>query len=227
MKGISSPKVTRRQPVWGVGVVAVLLVLFTGLALSLHTPALIWVDHAVQTWVFALRTPTLTRIALFFTALGLTPVISPIALLAVGFLCAHHRMRASLLLVLSMLGGAGLDAVMKNWMHRLRPPAPWLTTASGFSFPSGHAMIAVAFYGMLGYLLIVSLGWPRRLVVPVTAVVVLLIGLSRIYLGVHYPSDVLAGFALGGAWSTLLALCTLRVPGIVTTPASEPPPKHE
>jgi len=95
--------------------------------------------------------------------------------------------------------------VLKTAFQRARPDIQHLIAVGGYSFPSGHAMVATVFYGMLGYLIWLNLRERSKTawIVPVlTALLIFSIGVSRIYLGVHFPSDVLAGFAAGGLWLT-------------------------
>lgn len=103
------------------------------------------------------------------------------------------------------IGGFVVNYFMKLSFHRLRPPNPLIDKLENFSFPSGHATSAFIFYGLLTYLV-----WKTKLpklykYIVGTALILfsLLIGFSRIYLRVHYPSDVLAGFCIGFAWLSL------------------------
>jgi undecaprenyl-diphosphatase len=111
--------------------------------------------------------------------------------------------------VVAAAGGGLLTFLVKSLFHRPRPALiDPLAVASGFSFPSGHALIALVLYGTLGYVLA---GRARsrgaaRLIFISTAVLVGGIGLSRLYLGVHYATDVIAGYALGIAWVAMVAL---------------------
>ena len=103
------------------------------------------------------------------------------------------------------LGGFIINYVMKLSFHRLRPPNPLIKKLENFSFPSGHATGAFIFYGLLTYLI-----WKtdipklyKFLIASVLIIFSILIGFSRIYLRVHYPSDVVAGFCIGFAWLTV------------------------
>ncbi|MDS1030459.1 phosphatase PAP2 family protein [Bacillota bacterium LX-D] len=100
-----------------------------------------------------------------------------------------------------------LNKCLKDYFQRPRPLWP-LAEAIGYSYPSGHAMVSISFYGFLIYLGLTKIIKPklRLFVVAFLAILILLIGISRIYLGVHYPSDVGAGFAAGGSW---LVVCVL------------------
>ena len=137
---------------------------------------------------------------------------SPAFIAAWGFVVAGLLLvrREYLLLggwVIALAGGSMLDTALKRVFHRPRPT--WdmpLLTARGWSFPSGHAMGSLVAYGMLAYLLVRRLDRPRRrlAIIACAALLVLLIGLSRMYLGVHYFSDVIGGYAAGVVW---LAAC--------------------
>ncbi|HUS00491.1 MAG TPA: phosphatase PAP2 family protein [Chitinophagaceae bacterium] len=103
------------------------------------------------------------------------------------------------------IGGFVVNYFMKLSFHRLRPPNPLIDKLENFSFPSGHATSAFIFYGLLTYLV-----WKTKLpklykyIIGITLILFsLLIGFSRIYLRVHYPSDVLAGICIGFAWLIL------------------------
>lgn len=136
------------------------------------------------------------------TALGYYWVIVPLlAVAAYAFYRKGERVSAALL-VLSTAGGIALTTVLKSVFGRPRPDLfDSGYAASSYAFPSGHATVAVGFYGMLAVLVAFRLSGRRRWVVAVFgATVVLLIGFSRLYLGVHYPTDVMAGFLAAPLW---------------------------
>ena len=115
----------------------------------------------------------------------------------------------------SVVGASVLNAGLKSLLHRPRPElVPHLAVVSNASFPSGHAMISAAIYLTLGAMLAET--QPRRsariFLMLFSALLVLAIGLSRIYLGVHWPSDVLAGWCLGSVWALVVFVAnrTLR-----------------
>jgi len=114
--------------------------------------------------------------------------------------------RHGLLILANIALGALFNQVLKLVFRRPRPDVLKLVEQSGYSFPSGHAMNSVIFYGLAAYLLVRHGRHPARyLFAGIIAVMVLLIGLSRIYLGVHYASDVLAGFIIGAGWLIIAA----------------------
>ena len=99
-----------------------------------------------------------------------------------------------------------LSFLLKILFHRTRPDLFRVVQETGYSFPSGHALATMCFYGMVAFLIMRIIdSWRGRLIVMTLAVVLsILIGISRIYLGVHYPTDVIAGYAAGSMW---LAFC--------------------
>lgn len=104
-----------------------------------------------------------------------------------------------------------LNFLFKTVFRRARPDVLRLVQASGYSFPSGHSMISAAFYGLLIYLCVVFIKPPwSRIVSAVLALLILAIGVSRIYLGVHYASDVVGGFLAGISWLAMFILFLRR-----------------
>ena len=111
----------------------------------------------------------------------------------------------TVLLVISLIGAWLLNTILKELFHRARPDIVHLVQAGGYSYPSGHAMVATAFYGVIGYILWLNLrnrSKPSWYIVVITLVLIIGIGISRIYLGVHFASDVIAGYIVGGVWAT-------------------------
>lgn len=139
----------------------------------------------------------------FFAGKELVQVMTFILLLY--FL--HKRLwRELTMLLIGVGGGAIIWYVLMGIFHRVRPPVQMGIVVSDFSFPSGHVMTAVLFYGLLAYLFVPkmpSLFW--KWLVGIGAILTMLfIGFSRLFLGGHYLSDLLAGYALGVAWAGLV-----------------------
>ncbi|GAA4336856.1 phosphatase PAP2 family protein [Flaviaesturariibacter amylovorans] len=126
--------------------------------------------------------------------------------LLVGGLLLRKNWKRALEIGVAGLGGHLLNYVMKLSFQRVRPPHPLIGKLENFSFPSGHATSAFIFYGLLAYLLWkTELPKPLRVAGGVLLILFsLLIGFSRVYLRVHYPSDVLAGICIGFAWLLLV-----------------------
>ena len=136
------------------------------------------------------------------TALGYYYVVVPAVLVAVGVFLRYGRRLSALLLAVATCGSLLLTTVLKAVFERARPElVDSGYTASFYSFPSGHATVAVGFYGTLTLLVAYNLrGMARWTVVVVGVLLILLIGFSRLYLGVHYPTDILAGYLSALIW---------------------------
>lgn len=168
-------------------------------------------DHAVLTWMHHHQIPWLTTLARGLAFLGSPPVV--VAIAAFGTLAGFvwRRVRgAAWTLPLAVLGAGILIQAIKIAFRRPRPTlfAP-LLHENGYSFPSGHSLIAIVVYGLLGYFLMALFQRraARLTIGALTAALIVLIGLSRPYVQVHYPTDVLAGWTVGLPWLvTCLAL---------------------
>src|SRR5262249_2175727 len=138
-----------------------------------------------------------------------------IAIFGSLFLFIYVRWRrATLWLVITLLGALVLDLTLKYAFHRPRPTPFFGPLPPTYSFPSGHSLFSFCFYALLAGLWggRIRSGWLGTMIWTVAAVLVFAIGLSRIYLGVHYPSDVIAGYLAATIWvSTLVALDRLHV----------------
>jgi len=140
------------------------------------------------------------------TALGSTGVLSLICLGVIGFLVLLRRHHAALFVFVAVGGGWLLSTLLKIGFDRPRPDlVPHATLVQTASFPSGHAMMAAVTYLTLGALL-ARLQPRRRLklyVLGLAVMVTVAVGITRVYLGVHWPTDVLAGWSIGAAWAAL------------------------
>lgn len=138
------------------------------------------------------------------TTLGGYPVIMTIAILAAGYLAILRNWGAVLLVLSSLAGGALLNNVLKGAFERPRPElVAHLVEVYTASLPSGHAMMSAVTYLTLGALLArVQPWWPLKIyIIGAATALTVLVGFSRIYLGVHWPTDVLAGWCIGAAWA--------------------------
>jgi undecaprenyl-diphosphatase len=140
------------------------------------------------------------------TALGGFGVLALVTLLAMGFLLLQKKWLDALLLVVATLGGTAISEGLKVGFARPRPDLVAHTVdVTSMSFPSGHAMLSAVTYLTLGALLAhaQSQRRARAYVLGAAVLLTLIIGASRIYLGVHWPTDVLAGWCLGAAWALI------------------------
>jgi membrane protein DedA with SNARE-associated domain/membrane-associated phospholipid phosphatase len=169
-------------------------------------------DPHVTAWVVAHRTGWLTSALQVLTWLGSNAFIIPGGL-AVGlyFLRRRRGWRPLALLTAAVAGAVGLWLIIKPVVGRPRPPAAiWIGHYPGASFPSGHATQSAAFYAMLAIVLGAGLPSRRRVILwSAAALVVLIVGASRIYLGAHWLTDVLAGYALGACWVAIVVAILL------------------
>ena len=159
-------------------------------------------DRAVLLWIHNHSPGWLDTPMRLVTALGYYWVVLPLLAGAVLVFYLEGWRLSAVLLIVSTAGGVFLTTVLKAVFRRARPELfESGYTASFFSFPSGHATVAVGFYGALTLILAYRLrGLARWAVVSGGVLLVLLIGFSRLYLGVHYPTDVLAGFLAAPLW---------------------------
>ncbi len=160
-------------------------------------------DQAINMALASFRHPTLVSGFLWITALGSGPALTAVAITATGFLWADRRTGFIVPLWLALAGAQLTTWAGKYAIDRQRPDfIEGVSAALSPSFPSGHATGAMAVYGFLAYAIARPLrGWsPRFEVVYWTAILIVLIGFSRIFLSMHYTTDVAAGFLVGGFW---------------------------
>jgi len=161
-------------------------------------------DDAVLLWIWRHRSPALEPVMLEITFLGTGTVVLTIVAVSGMFLwLTRHKFSAALLLIATS-GGIVLNNLLKLGFGRPRPQLfDWGTEVVSWSFPSGHAMSSAVVYGTVAYL--AARLQRRRLHRVITllcaAIVIALISVTRLYLGVHYPSDVFAGVIIGLAWA--------------------------
>lgn len=158
--------------------------------------------------------PGLTLWIKSITFLGNHSFLIPAFSLLIIILLALRQKKEALQTLLIALSSLGLMSLFKNLFQRDRPDHPLVDGITNFSFPSGHAMMSIAFYGLLMILAVrhIRNHSQRNLVIGLLALLILLIGFSRIYLRVHYPSDVIAGYSFGIAWLWLSWRITTRIP---------------
>lgn len=151
-----------------------------------------------------------------FTALGSLGVLGLVTLVASGYLVMERHFTTLVILLGSVLGGTLVSTLLKNGFDRIRPDlVPHGMEVFTPSFPSGHAYLATVTYLTLGVLIAQEEGRVRvkRYIVMVSLAISFLVGISRVYLGVHWPTDVFAGWIIGGAWALACWLLADRVLG--------------
>ncbi len=204
-----------------------ILILFGGIVEDFLTrDPIVYLDQIVANLMAQWRTPELIRLFTWITYLGRAPEVAAVLAAVLAGLLLYRRYREALALLLSVSGALIFLTLGKLVFHRPRPEIAYYFEPT-WSFPSGHATIAVALYGFLGYLLIHhSTGLRRRLdLFFATLVLVLAIAFSRIYLAEHYLSDVYAGLLLGSLWA-LGGVTFLKWMESRGVPADRPPLPH-
>ncbi|MFD1775107.1 phosphatase PAP2 family protein [Paenibacillus rhizophilus] len=165
-----------------------------------------WFDDRIIHLVQSPESPALTSAAKSLSLVGSSKIVISLSLviMAALFLFLKHRLELLLFLWVGVTSNI-LNSILKNWFHRERPNIHRIIEEPGFSFPSGHSMAAFSVYGVLTFLLWRHLrsGSARVLLVVICFILTAAIGWSRIYLGVHYPSDVIGGYAASCAWLML------------------------
>ena len=160
------------------------------------------------------------KIMLFITFLGKHQFLIPANLILIFyFLLITKQNWFSIRVITIAISSLVLMILLKQLFQRKRPLSPLLKAAKGLSFPSGHAIMAVTFYGLLVYILqhIIVIDWLKYLLTVLVIGLIILIGFSRVYLRVHYTSDVLGGFIIGLLW-LLISLAVLKwLEGYVTS----------
>jgi membrane-associated phospholipid phosphatase len=171
-------------------------------------------DPRVTASVVAHRTRWLTGILRVVTWGGSTAVIIPLGVIVGAlFVLRRHRWRPLILLAAAVAGSVALYEIVKPLVGRPRPPpAIWIGHFSGAAFPSGHATQSVAFYSMLAIVLGAGRSPQLKTVLwSLATLAALVVGASRIYLGAHWLTDVLGGYALGAAWAAVVVVVMLAV----------------
>lgn len=153
--------------------------------------------------------PSLLQSAIDISALGGFTVIWLLTLTVAGFLVLTRRWRQTIILLAAIGGASLLSSLIKVSFHRARPAVvPHLAEVTSASFPSGHAMISAAAYLTIGAMLArtQTSRAARWYLMTLAVILILLIGTTRVYLGVHWPSDVAAGWCFGAAWALAFQL---------------------
>ena len=212
------------------------LALLTLLDHRLDLPAYLHFDLNVQAFVHSLSFPHLTRLMLAFTWLGSIKIFASALAIAIVYLLRRHGFHDAFLMGSAITGAFVLNESLKLHFHRMRPQVPWsIGDEHTFSFPSGHSLFSVVFYGMLAYCALHRDVSKRRiagiLVPPI--IMPFCIGISRVYLGMHYPTDVAAGWFTGAVWLAAVIAIDLnwhrimhpedRLPRILQAPSEAQP----
>lgn len=210
---VPAPVPSMRAAILGSLAAAVLaLLLFSWLAEEVFEGGAVRFDDAVRAWVHQFASPSLTSAMVVISALGSQVLAVAVVIALVIFLRLKWR-RAAIWLLLTVACGLVLELTLKYAYHRPRPAPFFGAVPHTYSFPSGHSLMSFCIYGVLAGLLShrIRSAAVRIMVWILAAALVAAIGVSRIYLGMHYPSDVIAGYLAAAVWvSALLAADHVR-----------------
>lgn len=161
-------------------------------------------DRSVFSFLDSFISDRNSGIMLFFTFLGTHKFLIPanLALIAFFLFVKKHKWY-SIKIPAIALSSLGLMFGLKNLFGRQRPDVPLIFRAEGLSFPSGHALFSITFYGLLIYIIYHTKGlakWLKWTLIAMLSILIFIIGFSRVYLRVHYATDVIAGFCVGFLW---------------------------
>lgn len=176
---------------------------FIDLTEILHSKTITRFDRNVTDFIISFRSPQLNKIFQFITDLGdVYGYLVLTALCAIGFYLRFKNWRYVLEMLFVMIVAGLSNLALKQVINRARPDAAHLVAVETLSYPSGHAMGAIAFYGFLIYLFynFKMNSLLKIVIILIFSFLILAIGISRVYLGVHYPSDIVGGFIAGFIW---------------------------
>ncbi|MBC8123429.1 MAG: phosphatase PAP2 family protein [Gemmatimonadaceae bacterium] len=199
-------------PIVGLGFAALTLWGFSKLASEVLEQETEAFDATILYALRTLHTPALDLLAKGVTFLGEPALLIAVTVLIGVILLVQRQVAEGIALPISALGATGLNYLLKSVFARARPQL-WERSVevNFYSFPSGHATGALVIYGFIGYLLAVRVRPGRRgLIIFPTTLLILAIGLSRLYLGVHWPTDVIGGYMAGSVW-LIACILTLRL----------------
>ncbi|MCP3772039.1 phosphatase PAP2 family protein [Paenibacillus sp. MZ04-78.2] len=186
-------------------IVLLSILIFVKFAHDLQENQLERFDRTYIDWIQSHINPELTVWMKGITLFGAFQTFFVLLPVSVSLMVWRKKKWEAVFFAAAVLGGALFNQLLKHIFERQRPMFHRIVEETGYSFPSGHSMASIVFYGMLAMLLLMFVKSPvlKLLIAVMAGCLVIMIGVSRIYLGVHYPSDVAAGFAAGAAWLTV------------------------
>ncbi|WP_010631340.1 phosphatase PAP2 family protein [Sporolactobacillus vineae] len=189
------------------------LLLFIILVLAIRLPQVLSLDRGLIRLLDPLRSAPLTAWFVWLTDFGATKALTWLLTASVLFLLIRKRLIAPIVLLAAFFSERQLNELLKMWVQRDRPDFPHLVYAGGYSFPSGHAMNAMTVYGLLIVLIapLIPVKWLKIIWIAACLMMIALIGFSRPFLRVHYFTDILAGYSMGGVVVALSAMMIILI----------------
>jgi membrane-associated phospholipid phosphatase len=190
----------RQQGVWLIGYLLILSVV-AWLCTEVWEQEAFSLDRSLLLWIHQFANPQLDSVMLFVTALGDPGMIITVFISTIGWLGMKRRYADGIRFSIACGGGLLINQVMKLFFAKPRPEL-WarLISEHSFSFPSGHAVGSMVVYGFIAYILSKEVPVYRRHIYGIASILIIAIGFSRLYLGVHYPTDIIAGYGVGILW---------------------------
>lgn len=184
-------------------IIAFCAAIFIIIAILMKGDRLARFDLPIISFIQGGASQTLTRFMVAVSTIGSVKSITLLTAIISVVIFILRRYLLGLYLILSVAFGAGvMNQLLKALFHRERPNILRFASEHGYSFPSGHSMGSVIFFGGLMFILyqLKKRDWITQIALVASIILIVLIGISRVYLGVHYPSDVIAGFTFGVIW---------------------------
>ena len=179
---------------------------FTFIARSIRLETISSFDEPIIDFVQGVEAPWLTTVMRMFTDIGSTTAVLVLGVVALGILLMKEYRSQAILFVIALAGTGILNQTLKLIFKRERPDLNRLIDIGGYSFPSGHTMIAFSLYTILTYIIWRNLksSWSRIGIAVLAVFMIIMIAVSRIYLGVHFPSDIVGGFLASSVFLFLI-----------------------
>jgi membrane-associated phospholipid phosphatase len=189
------------------------MVCFAALADSIYVQEKFALDTVANPFLHGISSPTLDAVMNGLTTLGSVPFVGLLFVIAMVVLLVRRERTDALFLVVAIGGSVLLNNMLKLFIQRPRPVLPWAHVLPDYSFPSGHSMNSLVFYVAIALLIWAHAGERAGTLAVIGALfLAIAIGFSRIYLGYHYLSDVVGGFAAGLAWLFIVSIAFQTVP---------------
>jgi membrane-associated phospholipid phosphatase len=189
------------------------LVSFAVLADGIYIQERFGLDALANPFLHAISSPTLDAVMNGITTLGSIPFVTILFIVALVVLLATGRRTDALFLVVAIGGSVAINSILKVFIQRPRPVLPWAHVLPDYSFPSGHSMNSLVFYVAIAMLIWAHAGQRAGTIAVIGALAIAIaIGFSRIYLGYHYLTDVVGGFAAGLGWLFAVSVAFQTIP---------------
>lgn len=201
----------RHQGLWLIGYLLILSVV-AWLCTEVWEKEAFSFDRSVLLWIHQFANPQIDRVMLFITALGDPATVISIFIITIAWLGMKQRYTDGIRFALVCGGGLLINRVMKLFFSKPRPELwPRLISEHSFSFPSGHAVGSMVIYGFIAYILAREFQIYKIYIYTFASILIMAIGFSRLYLGVHYPTDIIAGYGVGVLWLVTCLKVKLKI----------------